>query len=162
MFAGDQGARLFQWRQVSPLEILHQRHLELLVVCKTFTDGRRYGRQSRHLCSPPSSLTDDQKVTIRAILTDEQRLENAVAPNRFRQRLEGPLIKSVPWLVGVRVELLDRNLGKPSTRPGCFGNERPEAATERLFCGHAFPIRSRYSLPSCKYACEPRLRRSYA
>jgi hypothetical protein len=95
------GSRLFQRVELFPVQVLHQRVAQQVVVGSRAHDGRDIG-QPGPLCGPPSPFPHDQLVLPAAGFADDDRLEQPDFPDGLDQLIESVLIEHLPWLAGVR------------------------------------------------------------
>ena len=69
---------LFERGQITALQVLHQRQLELIIGPQALPYHRRNGRQAGQPRRPPASLAGNQHIAILAILADQDRLQDSV------------------------------------------------------------------------------------
>ncbi len=100
--------RLVEWRDVLALQVLDDRDLERRVVVDVLDEGGD-GREPGDRRGAPATLTRDQLIAVRSDGTNEDRLEHAMLADRCGQLIERLLVVHQAWLLGVRVDVIDRD-----------------------------------------------------
>ena len=89
-------------------------------------DEGRDRRDARLARRPPAALAGDQLVAVVAERADEDRLEDAVLPDRSGQLVERVLVEDHPRLVGVRLDPVDRDDLDAGAPAGVLGREQAD------------------------------------
>src|SRR5437868_15109192 len=103
-----QSARFFDRVEVGALQVLDEPQHELLVVPRFGADNRRHRVEPGQPGSAPAALARDQLVTV-GKAPDEQRLQNTVKADGFRELTQRLGVKSRPDLLARGADLVDRD-----------------------------------------------------
>ena len=101
------GGRLLQRVELLPVQVLHQRVAEHVVVPGGPHDGRDMGQLSALRC-PPAAFPHDQFVPPGASFADDNRLQQAHFPDGVGQLVQGLLVEHLAGLTGIGGNRRDR------------------------------------------------------
>ncbi len=100
---------LIQRRKVLALEVLDDGYLESRLVVDLL-DESRDDLEFRSDRRPPAAFAGDELVAVADLGPDQDRLEDAVLPDRSGQVVQAGLVHRQAGLVRVRVDLVDGNV----------------------------------------------------
>ncbi len=107
---GTEGLSQFDRVQIAALDILDQSESQSVVGIDLRYDGRN-ARETRLAGRAPSSFANDQFESF-PNPPHHDGLNHTVLPNRIGQGLELGGLEDAAWLVGVRIDPIDGNLGR--------------------------------------------------
>ena len=96
--------------EVRPLEVLHEGELELILLAGLPNDGGDPVEPS-HPGGPQAALTGDEAVAVQR-LRHQDGLQDAVGGDACRELGERLVLEGGSWLVGVALDLVERDLGR--------------------------------------------------
>ena len=107
-------------------DVLDQGELERSGAFDARVDERGNRRLAGELSRAPAPLAGDQLVPAGGVWADDDRLQHASLADRIGERAERLLVEMLAGLVGVRMDLLDREISRrrPSGRPDAAGVPR--------------------------------------
>src|SRR5215831_8059011 len=103
------GGRFFERVELLPVQVLHQRFAEQVIVSGAAHDDRDV-LQARALARPPTPLAHDQLKAPRHELAHHHRLEQADLLDRGRELVQRVLVEALAGLAWVRGDGTDRHL----------------------------------------------------
>src|SRR4029077_3216214 len=123
-------ARLLDGIEVGALQVFHQRQLESLLEPSAApgVDNDRHLVQSGDLGGAEPALTGDQLVAGQP-LANQERLKDAVHPNRVRQLLKRGRLEGAARLLWVRLDVGDRDLERIAPPRTAFGAQLLDVLT---------------------------------
>src|ERR1700687_571017 len=155
-----QASRLFDWIEIGALQVFDEAEDQLVVVPGVAAHDGRYRGQAREPGRAPSPLTCDQLVAV-GQLAHEQRLKDAVKPDRFGQLTEWFGLKSSAHLLMRGPNLIDRDHLRH--QGFAFTRHRDQGFEAAAEAAHAWLThRSSSSFASARYAIAPRHVGSYS
>ena len=112
------------------MQVFDQRQLEPLLETPAAArvDDDRYLVKSGDFGGAEPALTGDQLVAGQAF-ADQQGLQNAVHPDRIGKLMEGRRIERPTWLLGVRLDVGDRDLQRVAPPRTAFGAQLLDVLT---------------------------------
>ena len=123
------GVGLLERTQVRPLEVLHERQLELMLVGELAND-RRDAHEPGQARGADATLARDELVALEG-LGHEDGLEDTVRGDAGREGLQLGPVDRAAGLVGVGNDPVERDLGRRLDRAGSTRDERREPPSER-------------------------------
>ncbi len=101
---------LFKSIQILPLQIFDQRDHGGIAVVHFPQDRRNFVQSGQHRRAEPPFAGDDLVAVLRGrVRPDQNRLQDALDPDRLRQVFEFGLVEVHAWLEGVGVDLIHRD-----------------------------------------------------
>jgi hypothetical protein len=100
--------------QIRPLEVLHEGELELILFAGLPNDGGDPIEPS-HPGGAQAALTGDEAVAVQR-LGHQDGLQDAVGGDARRELLQRLVLEGRSWLVGVGLDLVERDLGRAGSR----------------------------------------------
>jgi hypothetical protein len=103
-----QTVRFFDGVEVGALQVFDEAEHELFIVPSVAAHDRGHSGETCEARGSPTALTRDELITV-GVFADEQRLQDAVQPDGFRELAQWFGVESRPHLLARGADLVDRD-----------------------------------------------------